>query len=330
MTIPLLTQFINCLSLLASVEKFYQVRPPILRKYSGKAAGRTRLGVAVIALAAFWFATPRAASTQEPPYLVTYSDSLEEPGNLELAIKSATASPKNGNRFLGGSLELEYGARAWWTTEFYLDGQTTANDSTLYTGFRWENRVRPFLRHHFINPVLYLEYEHVSAADRSLLEIEGHDSVADLIIPNGIQRPENERELEEKLILSSDFRGWNFSENFISSKDIREPEPWEFGYAVGASRPLALSAGSKACVLCRENFAAGAELFGGLGDSDSFGWRATSQYLGPILSFQIPKGPTVTFSPDFGLNDNSVRVIYRIKLSYEFQQVFHHKPWSSQ
>lgn len=267
-------------------------------------------------------------AAQEPPYQVTYSDSLEEPGNLEVAFKGAAAAPKDGNRFGSGTLELEYGATAWWTTEVYLQGQTTASDSTLFTGFRWENRFRPLLRQHFVNPVLYLEYEDVNAADRSLLEITGHASISDLTIPNGAARLEIERSLEEKLILSSNFRGWNFSENFISEKALNEPEPWEFGYALGASRPLALAAGSKPCILCRENLAAGAELFGGLGDSDSFGWHATSQYLGPILSLDIPKGPTITFSPDFGLNANSARVFYRFKVSYELQQIFHGGFWN--
>ncbi len=40
-----------------------------------------------------------------------------------------------------------------------------------------------------------------------------------------------------KLILSSNFRDWNISENFIAEKNFAH-EPWEFGYAVGASRPL--------------------------------------------------------------------------------------------
>jgi hypothetical protein len=272
---------------------------------------------------------PKAASAQEPPYLVTYSDSLEEPGNMEIALKGAAASPKYGNPFASGTLEMEYGAFAWWTTEVYLSGQTTANDSTLFTGFRWENRVRPLLRHHFINPVLYVEYENLNQADRSLLEITGHQSVADLILPNAAARAEIERSMEQKLILSSDFRGWNFSENFIAEKAVNEKEPWEFGYALGASRPFALAAGAKPCVLCRENLAGGVELYGGLGDANSFGWKATSQYIGPIISLSIPRGPTITFSPDFGLNDNSVGVFYRFKVSYELQQVFHHWPWNA-
>jgi hypothetical protein len=269
----------------------------------------------------------RPVSAQEPPYLVAYSDSLEEPGNMEIAFKTTNATPKYGNRFGSGTLEIEYGAKAWWTTEVYLSGQTTANDSTLFTGFRWENRVRPIFRHHWINPLLYVEYEDTNLADRSLLEVTGHETIANLILPNASARSEIERSLEEKLILSSDFRGWNISENFISEKDLNESEPWEFGYALGASRPLALAAGSKACVFCRENLATGAEMYGGLGDTNGFGWKATSQYFGPILSLSIPRGPSITFSPDFGLNDNSVGVLYRFKVSYELDQVFHHKPW---
>ncbi|MGH9733476.1 MAG: hypothetical protein ACRD8A_02650 [Candidatus Acidiferrales bacterium] len=260
---------------------------------------------------------------QEPPYFVTYSHALEEPDNLEIAMKGAAASPKNGNKFAGGTLELEYGATAWWTTEVYLSGQTTANDSTLFTGFRWENRFRPLLEEHFINPVLYVEYEDVNEADRSFLEVMGHDSIADVVVPNRFSRQEIERSLETKLILSTNFRSWNFSENFIAEKDLNEPEPWEFGYALGISRPLASAGASRPCVLCRQNLSAGLELYGGLGDANGFGWRATSQYLGPSLALSIPWGPTISFSPNFGLNDNSIGVLYRLKISYEVQQLFH-------
>ncbi len=34
------------------------------------------------------------AVAQEPPYFVTYSDALEEPGNLEVAVKGVQASAK--------------------------------------------------------------------------------------------------------------------------------------------------------------------------------------------------------------------------------------------
>jgi len=258
---------------------------------------------------------------QEGPYFVTYSHDLEEPDNLEIAFKTAQGTPKDGNFFTGTTLELEYGLKGWWTTEFYLSGQHTSNDSTIFTGFRWENRFRPLLHDHFINPVLYFEYENLNHADRSFLEVVGHDGISELRLSNAQGRSETERSLEMKLILSSNAKGWNISENFIAEKALNESEPWEFGYALGVNRPLALAASGRRCVFCRENFAAGAELYGGLGDLDGFGLRATSHYAGPALAFNIPRGPTISFSPNFGLNANSVGVIYRIKLSYELQQI---------
>jgi hypothetical protein len=258
---------------------------------------------------------------QEPPYFVTYSHSLEEPGNLEIALKGVQGSPKYANPFVSETLELEYGVQGWWTTELYLAGQHTSNDSTIFTGYRWENRFRPLLREHIINPVLYVEFEHISRADKGLLEVTGHDSISDFQLTNAQARSEVEKSLEMKLILSSNTHGWNISENFITEKDLNEPEPWEFGYALGVSRPLALAAKGHSCVFCRENFSAGAELYGGLGTTDGFGLKATSQYVGPILGFNIPNGPTINFSPNFGLNDNSIGVVYRFTLSYEIQQV---------
>jgi hypothetical protein len=259
---------------------------------------------------------------QEPPYFVTYSDALEEPGNLEIAYKGINSAPKNANSFSSATVEFEYGLKAWWTTEVYLNGQTTENDSTVFTGFRWENRFRPLLRNHFINPVLYAEFENINGADRSFLEVVNHDSIADVQGTNAEGRAEKEREMELKLILSSNTHGWNVSENFITEKKLNESGSWEFGYALGVSRPLGLAASSKACVFCRENFAAGLELYGGLGTTESFGLRGTSHYLGPMVQWNIPKGPSIGFEPGFGLNASSVGMLWRFKVSYEVEQFF--------
>jgi hypothetical protein len=99
-------------------------------------------------------------------YFVTYSHQMEEPGNLEIENKTLTASPEAGNAFVATALEFEYGAKAWWTSELYLDGQTTQDESTVFTGFRFENRFRPMMQEHWINPVLYFEFEDINAADK--------------------------------------------------------------------------------------------------------------------------------------------------------------------
>ena len=263
---------------------------------------------------------PAVAHAQEPAYFVTYSSVLEEPDNLEVAYRGNQSTPPNGNGFVSDTMELEYGVRAWWTTEFYLSGVTVENDSTILTAFRFENRFRPLLRNHFINPVLYVEYDNHNDADKSLLEITGHDVASDLTISNAVGRAIVERELELKLILSSNVKGWNISENFISEKNFAEPEPWEFGYAAGVSRPFKLTASPRKCTFCAQNFAAGVELYGGLSTTNDFGFHGTSQYIGPTVQWNIPKGPTIQASPNLGLNDNSLGVLWRFSVSYEIQQ----------
>jgi hypothetical protein len=266
------------------------------------------------------FGERKVWAQQEPPYFVTYSSALEEPGNLEIENQNIAAAPKNANAFFAPTVEFEYGTTAWWTTEFYLQGQKTVNDSAVFTGFRFENRFRPIPRDLWINPVIYVEYEDVNAADKSFLEITGNDSITTVQVPNAALRNEVERSIEGKLILSSNAKGWNFSENMISEKAVNEDEPWEFGYALAASRPLSLTASSRRCTLCLQNVAAGAELFGGLGTRYTFGLKQTEQYAGPTVALTAPNGFTYKFSPEFGLNDNSAGVLWRFGVSYEIQQ----------
>lgn len=257
---------------------------------------------------------------QEPPYFVTYSSALEEPGNLEIESQNIAAAPKNANTFFAPTIEFEYGVTAWWTAEAYLQGQSTSNDSTVFTGFRFESRFRPLPREYPVNPVLYVEYEDVNNADKSFLEITGNDSITALQVPNARLRKEVERSVEGKLILSSNARGWNLSENIIAEKAVNENEPWEFGYALAAARPLSLIGASRSCTLCRQNLAAGAELFGGLGTRYTFGLKQTQAYAAPTLALTTPRGVTLKFSPEFGLNDNAAAVLWRFGMSWEIQQ----------
>src|SRR5262249_42011898 len=57
---------------------------------------------------------------QERPYFVTYSQEMEEPGNLDLETFNVVGNPKGGDAFIGSDIEFEYGVKTWWTTEFYL------------------------------------------------------------------------------------------------------------------------------------------------------------------------------------------------------------------
>jgi hypothetical protein len=257
---------------------------------------------------------------QEKPYFVTYSHDLEEPGNLEIETKTALGQPQGGNRYAATAMELEYGTRAWWTTELYLDGQATGGDSTVFTGWRLENRIRPLMSDHRINPVFYVEYENTSGADKTILEFVGHDSQGDLAAPNGVLRRDHQHEAELKLILSSNVKDWNISENFITEKDMSHA-PWEFGYAVGATRPLKSTGSGKACTFCAEKMMAGVEAYGGLGDTFALTTRDTSHYIAPLFGWQLPKGVRLSFSPGFGLTDSSLARVYRVGVAYEFEQI---------
>jgi hypothetical protein len=256
------------------------------------------------------------ARAGEESYFVTYSHTMEEWRNFEISPSLVFGIPKTSNRFLANWTELEYGVKGWWTTEFYVDSQKTFHDSIVLSGWRWENRFRPLAGEHWINPVFYVEYEDLSEAEKTLKEIVGFDSKDDFIASNGALRSTRKHEIETKLILGSNHRGWNISENFIAEKNLTN-EPWEFGYAAGVSRPLKLAATPRECRWCRENFQAGVEFFGGLGTWHDFTLSGTSHYSAPVLAWSVGNGVTLRVSPTFGISGNSIPFLMRFGISYE-------------
>ncbi len=262
--------------------------------------------------------TPGCAA-QESPYFVTYDHHLEEPGNLEVETFSTMGIPRAGQHFYAAPyMELEYGVTGRWTSELYLEGQGTAGDSAVFTGWRLENRFRPFKLEHFFNPVLYLEYERTSEATRIQKEIVGGGP--DVTSPNSELQPSKNHELETKLILSGNTHDWNIAGNFIVEKNLSASEGFEFGYAFGFARPLALLASGKECRLCRENFIAGLEFYGGLGSTeDGFSVHNTAHYVAPVVSWQVSDNGSVHFSPAFALNHEGSPVLIRFGYSYEIR-----------
>jgi hypothetical protein len=65
-------------------------------------------------------------------------------------------------------------------------------------------------------------------------------------------------------------------------------------------------------------------MYGGLGDRHSFGLNQTSHYIGPALSWNSPSGITLSFSPQFGMNDYSLPRLYRLGVTYEIDQFLNH------
>lgn len=284
----------------------------------GAALMPTRLALAILlcSLPALFAASTAAA--QEMPYLVTYDNSMEDPGDLEISFYNTLGVPGNAQPlFIAPYLEFEYGAKPWWTTSLYLEGQSTEADSTIFTGWRVENRFQPLRGEHRVNPLLYLEYENVNEASRIQKEIVGPaDPAAE---SNAELRRGISRELEGKLILSSTARGWNFSENVIFEKNLTADEGVEFGYALGVARPLRRTAASQRCRLCRERIVAGLELYGGLGSTQGFGLAGTAHYLAPAVSWRVAESTTCRFSPSVGLTRFTSPVLLRFGCSYEVE-----------
>ena len=261
-----------------------------------------------------------ACAAQESPYFVTYNHHMEEPGNLDIEVSSTTDVPRSGQRFYFAPwTELEYGVTARWTAELYLEGQSTWHDSTIFTGWRLENRFRPMKREHWVNPVLYLEYESINEADRIQKELEG--GAPDISSPNSSLRAIKDRELETKLILSSDVHDWNLAGNFVVTKNFSQNAGVEFGYSFGLSRPLATMASGSNCRFCRENFSAGIEIYGALGSSLGFGLKDTAQYAAPVFAWLISDNSTLRFSPGFGLTHESSPVLFRFGYGYEISGI---------
>ncbi len=256
------------------------------------------------------------ATAQYSPYFVTYDHQMEEPGNLEITTQATVGLQKNNLPTYWAPLgELEYGATGWWSTSLYFEGAGQPNDATVFTGFRFENRFKPLKSEHRINPVLYFEFENINEASRIQKEVVGHSEVNDE--PLSSLRSDKARELEGKLILSSNAKGWNIAENFILEKNLTEDEGIEFGYALGIYRPLATIASGNSCRFCRENFNAGLELYGGLGSTQQFGFGDTAHYIAPAISWRVSENSTIRFSPGFGLTADSARTLLRFSYTYE-------------
>ena len=273
----------------------------------------TRVLIRVFAVLTLLPLPLRSQEKTPAPYFVVYDHYMEELDTLDIEVASVVGQDRDINTFVATATQFEYGVRKWWTSELYLDMQTTQHESTLFTGFRIENRFRIWEEPHKVNPVLYIEYENLTGADKILKEIVGFDSKEDLAVPNSISRREHNHELETRLILSSQIGQWNLAGNFIGEKDLG-PFPWEFGYALGVSRPLAAAAGNR-CAFCAERFSAGVELYGGAGTWNRFTLRGTSQYLAPDLLWVVPGEVNLKVSVGWGLTDESARMLIRFGVS---------------
>lgn len=253
------------------------------------------LGVQVLAAAV-------AASAQERAYFVTYGSQLEKQRELEISVLSTIGQPKDDSaRYVAPWIEVEYGITRRWTAELYIEGVSIHDDGSAFTGWRLENRFRPFDSDRLFNPVFYIEYESVNEASRIQKEIVGEG-----VFPSDPVRSlahDHAHELEGRLILSRHLRDWEVAGNLIVEKNLSENEGVEFGYTTGVSTRL-------------RQFIAGVEMYGGLGASVA-GGEETRHFLAPVFAWRLSRGSTIKTSVGFGLTHASERYLLRVGYSVD-------------
>ncbi len=260
---------------------------------------------------------------------VLYNQHTEEQGETEIKLFSDFSDGGKGEESYSAQLlEIEHGVTDYWTTALYFEGVKIDGEDYEFGGVRFENRLRLFNYGHFLNPVLYIEYEYLKPAHRYIRAATGRtDEHEDE--EEGEEKAEHE--IETKLILGHDFSDrFNVAFNWINETNLKSGK-WEFGYATGLNYTFYEAEGggaghegggfrSKSWDV--EELTLGIELYGGLGDSVlglTVDPDKTKQYLGVNLQAELENHIKLGIGGAFGLTGDSENAILRLVAGYEFE-----------
>ncbi|MGI9403329.1 MAG: hypothetical protein ACR2OF_02325, partial [Hyphomicrobium sp.] len=223
-------------------------------------------------------------------------------------------------------LEIEHGVTDYWTTALYFEGVKIDGEDYEFGGWRFENRLRLFNYGHFLNPVLYVEYEYLKPAHRYIRAVTGRTDEGE---EEGEEKAEHE--IESRLILGHDFSDrFNVAFDWINETNL-ESGKWEFGYATGLNYTFyeAESGGEKhkggrlgSKSWDVKKLTLGLEAYGGLGDSVlglTFDPDKTKQYVGVNLRAELENHIQLGIGGAFGLTGDSENAILRLVAGYEFE-----------
>ncbi len=239
---------------------------------------------------------------EDRPYFVTYDDHVEEAGGVEVSALSTSGFPRgDAGSYFAPWLEFEYGATSHLTTELYLEG-VGMHGQGAFTGWRIEGRYRLFEADHVINPVLYVEYEHLNEATRIEKEIVGAGALSSE--PLSALTATAAHEFEARVILSSQFREWNVSENLILERNISASEGVEFGYSGAVSRSF-------------RAWSVGLEAYGGLGSTLGTPSLETRHFVAPVVGWRTTKASMIKVSLATGVTGASDRFLLRVGYSVD-------------
>jgi len=250
------------------------------------------------------FASPGIAHAGNGANFVLYNHHMAEAGEKEIMLMNDIGQLADGTRYTAQMIEFELGITDRLTTEFMIEGQNTSGQGGYnFTGFRWENRYRLFADEVFLNPVLYIEYEDLSADTKYLMEVSGREDTTQ----QTKVRP-RERVLETRLILSQNISdALNIAFNWLNESDL-DTGVAAFGYATGINYKI------------NGGMLLGLELFGGLGDSNkgiTTNGTITQHYISPNLRIDLAPTWRIKIGGAIGLTNVS-QDLFRFALSREF------------
>lgn len=280
--------------------------------------------------------SPRVALAGNGGYFTSYDHRIEQ-GELEVmlmndfTVPSATNREDGQNNYISQMVEIEYGVTGQFATELMMESFVDADGLARFTGFRWENRYRLMKRETPLNPVLYMEYEHLDLATRYKMEVSGwvHPPYRE----EDESEEKDERIMETRLILSHDFGSTNVTFNWINETDLRTRRT-DFGHALGVMHMRGGAAHrhgeahQHGDTIDRDEaddarsglFAGyGVELLGALGDDRSLRLSPSDQqhYLQPLLLLHLGRSVMLHTGVAIGLSPASDRVLFRTAFGFE-------------
>jgi hypothetical protein len=283
----------------------------------------SRLSAAAIVASAL---APSPAVAGNGPFFVLYDHRMHDPGELELMPMFDVAAEPDGEMFLAYMLETELGLTRRWQLDLMTEGHYAENEGYRATGFRVESRYMLFDAVP-LNPIVYVEYEDLDVRTRYQMEVSGRHAAEGEEEEMLDGRP-RERVLETRLILADDVGPVGLSFNWINESSLMDGVT-AFGYALGASVPLPIGtiepreeahhhhAGDEHAG--RSTTRVGVEIYGALGDTDSFGPDPDTRehYASINLMRHFDRHWMVKIAGSVGLTEVS-RDLFRVGIGYGF------------
>ncbi len=272
-------------------------------------------------------AVPNLTYAGNDANFVLYNHHTEARGETEVNLYNdfARVGREGEPDYAAQLLEIEYGVTDTWTTALHLEGVKLDGEGYAFGSLRLESRLRLFGEATLLNPVLYVEYELEEPESRYIHAVTGRTDGEE----EEQLEERTEHALESRLIVGRDVtKRLNLAFNWINELDFYTGD-WKFGYAAGLNS-VVQRADDGHIEFGHRNFGGwniekltlGAELYGGLGDTQlglTLAPEDTQHYAGINLRGDLENHFHFILGGAFGLTADSEDALLRLSAGYEFE-----------